>query len=229
MNCRLLIMGIALTLVLCAGQSAGATTLAAFQEPQTQTPKPAGSVGLTDDQRAKMKSIHESTRDQMRALRNDQSLTPEQRHEKARSIREATRQQVLGVLTPQQQELVKNRMERRGELGERQGNRGPGRGFEKGFGRGQGRDALGLSAEQRTQLNSIHENTRNQVSAIRNDTTLSAEQKVEKIRSLHQSTRQQVSTILTPEQQQRIREHRGPEGGRRGFRRGAPFGPRREL
>ena len=59
---------------------------------------------------------------------------------------------------------------------------------------------------------------------IRNDSTLTQEQKAEKIRSIHQSTRQQVSGILTPEQREKMREHRthrgegevGPRGGRRG-------------
>jgi Spy/CpxP family protein refolding chaperone len=212
MNYRLLMVGIALTLVLSVGHSTRATTLvAALQEPQTQTTQSPGKLGLTVDQKAKMKSIHEGTRDQMKALRADQSLTPEQRHEKARSIREATRRQVLGVLTPPQQELMKNRMERRGKgFGERGANRGLGHGMGRGFGRSRVQDALGLSTEQRAQLNSIHENTRNQVGAIRNDGTLSADQKAERIRSLRQSTRQQVSTILTPEQQQRIRKHRRP-------------------
>src|SRR6185312_402914 len=121
MNFKSLVIGILLTLVLGAGLPAAATTLiAAFQEPQTQGAQGPGDIGLTTDQKSKMKSIHESTRDQMRALKSDASLTPEQRHEKARSIREATRRQVMGVLTPPQQELMKNRMERRGKaLGER--------------------------------------------------------------------------------------------------------------
>lgn len=228
MKFRLVLVGIALTLVPAAGRSVVATTLiAALQEPQTQSTQSPGDLGLTPDQKAKMKSIHEGIRDQMRALRNDQSLTLEQRHEKARSLREATRQQVLGVLTPQQQELMKNRVERRGKgFGERRGNRG----FGHGFGRGQVQDALGLSADQRSQINSIHESTRSQANAIRNDSTLSTDQKAEKIRSLHHSTRQQVSTILTPEQQQRIREHRrsGGKGGLRGPHR-RPLAPRPDM
>ena len=227
MNFRLLIAGIGLTFIFSVSHSAKATTpIAAFQEQQTQTTQSAGNLSLTEDQKAKMKSIRESTRDQMRALRNDQSLTPEQRHEKARSVREATRQQVLGVLTPQQQELIKNRMGRRGK---RFGDRGANRGLGRGFGRGQVQDGLGLSAEQRTQIKSIHQSTRSQVNAIRNDSTLSSEQKFEKVRSLRQNTRQQMLTILTPEQQQRIRERRRPEGGPRGFRRRGPLGPGQDL
>lgn len=219
MNYRMLIVGIALTLVLGAGLPAGAKTLiAAFQEPQSQATQSPGNLGLTADQKSKMKSIHESARDQMKALRTDQSLTPEQRHEKARSIRDAARRQVMSVLTPPQQDLMKNRMERRGKAF---GRRGSNRGLGEGLGRDRVHEVLGLSAEQRSQITGIHETTRNQVSAIRNDSTLSNEQKIEKIRSLRQGTRQQVSTILTPEQQQKIREHRrrGGEAGPRGLRR----------
>ncbi|HXD31562.1 MAG TPA: hypothetical protein VN643_10620 [Pyrinomonadaceae bacterium] len=120
MNFKSLVIGILLTLVLGAGLPAAATTLiAAFQEPQTQGSQGPGNIGLTTDQKSKMKSIHESTRDQMRALRSDTSLTPEQRHEKARSIREATRQQVMSVLTPQQQQKLREHR-RGGERGSRE-------------------------------------------------------------------------------------------------------------
>ena len=219
MNYRLLLIGIALILMCSSSQAQATNPVAGSQGPaapgvQQQRP----DIGLTKDQKGKLKSIHESTRSQMQALRADQSLTPEQRHEKARAIREATRQQVFGILTPQQQELMGNRMERRGR-------EGMGHGFGRGFGRGaDGANALNLSESQRSQLKSIRAGNRSQISAIRNDASLTQEQKMEKIRSFHQSTRQQLSTILTPEQQEKIRGHRK---FRRGLREG-PSEPKRD-
>jgi len=209
-----------------SGHQAQAKALAAaFQNPATEgTQQQRPDIGLTEDQKGKLKSIHENSRSQLQALRADQSLTEEQRHEKARAIRETTRQQVIGILTPQQQELMRNRMERRG----------PGReGLGKGFGRGSdsaadGTNALNLSESQRSQLKSIHESTRSQIGAIRNDASLTREQKMEKIRSLHQGTRQQLSTILTPEQQEKIRQHRHSRRGHDG-RRGGLTEPKRDM
>ena len=74
-------------------------------------------INLTADQKAQLKSIHQSTREQLLALRNDQTLSPEQRQAKARSIKEGVHQQMRGILTPQQQEFVKNNRRERHERG----------------------------------------------------------------------------------------------------------------
>lgn len=190
--------------------SAYSQTGAVTQNPQVEGARDRDPLNLTADQRAQLKSIHQSTREQLLALRNDQTLAPEQRQAKARSIQQGAHQQMLGILTPQQQEIMKNNR--------REGHgRGPGRGFGRGEGSGDGdRAALGLTADQRSQLKSIHESTRDQVTTIRNDATLTQEQKMEKIRSIHQGVRQQVSGILTPEQREKMKE------GRRGGRHGGP-------
>ena len=177
-------------------------------------------LNLSADQKAQLKSIRQNQRDQIMSLRDDKNLSQEQRMAKVRAIREGTRQQVLGVLTPQQQEIIKNA---RGE-GRKRG-RGPGRSGDR---------ALDLSAEQRAQLRSIHQSTMAQVKAVRNDSTLTQEQKSAKLQEIRQSTRQQMSGFLTTEQQQRMKEGRrgGPRGGPGRFggpggRRGGPFGPGR--
>jgi len=170
-------------------------------------------LNLTDDQKAKLKSLHESVRQQAQALRNDTTLSAEEKRAKIRSLRESTRQQFQSVLTPEQQEQMKAARENH------RGRHGFGRGFGK---QGGHRMDLGLNADQRTQLQSIHKNTRDQVTAIRNDTTLTSEQKEAKLRSVFESAHQQANNILTPEQQQKMKEgHRhGRFGGPRGEHRG---------
>jgi protein CpxP len=215
---------LAAVLILAGSQakSAYSQTSAVAPTPQSESTQQPDRINLTAEQKAQFKTIHQSIREQLMALRSDQTLSPEQRKAKARSIREGAHQQILGMLTPQQQELVKNNRRERGE-------RGMGRGFAHDGG---DRAALGLTADQRSQLKSIHQSTREQVNGIRNDSTLTSEQKAEKIRSLHQGVRQQVSGILTPEQREKLKEghrnrhHHGPglfggPGGRRG---GVPSG-----
>jgi len=170
------------------------------------------SLNLSADQKAKLKSLHEGVRQQIEALRNDATLSSDDKRAKIRSLRESTRQQVQAVLTPEQQQLMQNGQHNR--FG------------REGFGAGRGpRADLGLTADQRSQLETIHKSTRDQVSAIRNDATLSSEQKEAKLKTLFQNSHQQVSGILTPEQQQKLQErhqrgrrggprhHRGPDGG----------------
>lgn len=61
---------------------------------------------------------------------------------------------------------------------------------------------LNLTQDQQTQLKPIFEKQREQAKAIKNDTSLTADQKKEKFQSLRQDSMAQVNNILTPEQQQ---------------------------
>lgn len=170
-------------------------------------------LNLTADQKTKLKALHESERQQIEAVRNDAALSPEEKRAKIRSISQATRPQLQAVLTPEQQQLLQ---------GARQGGRGSG----GGFGKGGGLEDLGLTTEQRSQIEAIHKSTRDQMNNIRNDSTLSSEQKEAKLKTLLQNSQQQVSGILTPEQQQKLREEhqRGPGRFGRGGRYHEPAG-----
>jgi Spy/CpxP family protein refolding chaperone len=189
-----------------------------------QNPRGEGRMGhpdlnLTAEQKAQLQTMRQSQREQIMALRNDKNLSQEQRMAKVRAIREGSRQQLMGILTPQQQERIKTvRAEGRGAEGRERGRRGP---------------AMNFTDDQRAKLKSIHQSTMEQVKAIRNDSTLTQEQRMAKLQSIHQNTRQQLSGILSPEQQQQMKE--GRHGGRRGpgrfdgprGRRGGRFGPGR--
>jgi Spy/CpxP family protein refolding chaperone len=234
MNHRNALTGIALIIVFSASQAVSAKTAGSYpstgstiQNPQAGGSQDRDNLNLSAEQKAQLKSIHQSERDQLLALRNDQTLTEDQKRAKAQTIRQASRQQLLGILTPQQQQaLNNNRKNNRLERGERgEGRRGP-----------EGNDSLNLTADQKTQLKSIHESTKSQVDAVRNDSNLTAEQKEAKLRSIHQNTLQQVSGILTPEQREKMRAngpgrrgggrgHDGPRDGQGRGRQGGLFGP----
>lgn len=64
-------------------------------------------LNLTEDQKAKLKPILEDQAEQMRSLRSDTSLTPEQKAAKKKAIHETTHDQINAVLTPDQQEKFK--------------------------------------------------------------------------------------------------------------------------
>lgn len=62
-------------------------------------------LNLTDDQKAKMKAIHQSAGIQTKALRDDKPLSPEQRKAKMKEIRQSTKDQIRQILTPEQQKM----------------------------------------------------------------------------------------------------------------------------
>ena len=104
---------------------AGLTFAQSSQESQAPTPgKHAGmhhneesvdqhlqmlseKLNLTDDQKAKLKPILQDQMQQMKAVREDSSLSQEQKHAKMKSIHESFNDQINAVLTPDQQAKFK--------------------------------------------------------------------------------------------------------------------------
>lgn len=64
--------------------------------------KMAKDLGLTDDQKAKIKPIMEDRHEKMKALHEDTTLTPEQKKEKGKAIMDAGDDQIKALLTPDQ-------------------------------------------------------------------------------------------------------------------------------
>ncbi len=64
-------------------------------------------AGISQQAIAQRRSLEQSARTQIHAVCSDASLTPQQRREKIRGIREQTQQQVQGLFTPQQLEALK--------------------------------------------------------------------------------------------------------------------------
>ncbi|MCX7705462.1 MAG: hypothetical protein N2115_04305 [bacterium] len=63
-------------------------------------------LNLTEEQKAKIKEIQKSRREQLSALKQDTTLTAEQRREKARAIFESTQKQIDEILTPEQRQQL---------------------------------------------------------------------------------------------------------------------------
>ena len=76
------------------------------------------------------------------------------------------------------------------------------------FQRGKMMEQLHLSADQRTQLKTLHENMIQQRTVIENDASLSVDQRKEKMKELHKTRMVKVNAILTPDQQARMKAFR---------------------
>jgi protein CpxP len=175
----------------------------------------AQQLNLTDQQKTQIQGFKRAGRQQAQSIKQDTSLTPEQKRDKFQQLRASTHQQVLGVLTPEQQQQMKQLRSQHAGMG----GRGMDRGKGAGMGRGMGPLAhLNLTDDQRDKIQPILQSSRQQAQAVRNDTTLTPEQKHAKIRDIHQGTMTQMNSLLTPEQQQQwqqMRQHRG-RGGKHG-------------
>ena len=78
-------------------------------------------------------------------------------------------------------------------------------------------EKLNLTDEQKTTLKPILEDQTQQMKAIHADTSLSEEQKRDKMKAMHETFHDKINAVLTPEQQVKFKqmkhEHKGmPEG-----------------
>jgi protein CpxP len=77
---------------------------------------------------------------------------------------------------------------------------------------------LGLSDDQKKQIHDIRQQTQQHIESVRNDSSLSPQQKRDKIRELHRTADQSIDGVLTPEQRKKYdawrkahrRHHRHP-------------------
>ena len=155
----------------------------------------ARRLGLTEGQRTKMKAIHTQTAQAVKAIKANAALTAAQQHEQIATLRESTREQLKAVLTPEQQgRLDKIRkhpgLVRLAAMRHLQAERV----MKK----------LALTSDQRAKIHNLRRQMAEAVKPIRADTTLTPEQKREKIRSIAQANRAQMRSVLTPEQQQKL-------------------------
>lgn len=64
---------------------------------------------------------------------------------------------------------------------------------------------LNLTEDQQTAMNKIHESTKAKVEALKQDESLTADQKAAQIHQLRRSARVEMAKLLTPEQRQQMR------------------------
>ena len=216
-----------------AGQDQGQRQRRRSPQAGRQTQRLADELGLTEEQREQLRQIGRAQSEAVRAIRQDDSLSNEEKRAKVRELNQARQDKNRGILTPNQQEKFDElRQRRRDRVGERRP-----RHQERGQGLGQ---ALDPSEEQREQLGQLRSQQREQLRAPRDDDSLSPEEKRAKAGELRQARRARTQEILTPEQREKLSKlrERGPaEGGRPRARRrrggrGGPDGsgrPRRQA
>lgn len=164
----------------------------------------AGELELTDDQRAQMRTIHQETREQMRALRESGDRSA------MRQLRRSVHDRIQSVLTDAQRaELA----ELRAQHARRRLSRRVERMTER----------LELSPTQAEQIRGILRHSASQRRALREQARLDESSPREAMRALRESTRAQIRSVLTEAQATQLdemRANRGRRGRGHGFGRG---------
>lgn len=164
-------------------------------------------LNLTPDQKARLKTIHEEQRKEMEALKSNTSLTDAQKKEQRKALHDKYRSQFESVLTPAQKaEMEKKKGDWQAQGKHREGKGKEGRAFKGGKRDGAAGIAkdLNLSADQQQKMKALRADFRSKAEAVRNDKSLSQEQKKAKFRELRQQQQEQMKSVLTKEQQEKV-------------------------
>lgn len=158
-------------------------------------------LNLTEDQKAKLKSLHEAERNEMRALDKNSSASKEQR----KAVHEKYKTQYEAILTPAQRDEWNQKKEQMKD-GRREGRDRDWRGKDDQFGQMGAfyKKELNLTADQETKLKNIFGEYRTKAQDLRANNTLTADQKKTQMQSLAQQYMDQGKAVLTPDQLQKL-------------------------
>ena len=119
---------------------------------------------------------------------------------KVKAVKQSTREEINKILTPEQQcKLTDIKSDAKHRAGENMNERMQRRVENMS-------ERLDLTDEQKKQIEPILEKEMNDMSSVRNDESLSMEQKAEKIKEINKVSREEINKILTPEQQAKMNE-----------------------
>lgn len=146
------------------------------------------ALNLTDAQKTQVKSIFQEAKTKAQAVRNDASLTAEQKKAQIRDTFKGVREQIAQILTPEQKQKLDQ--------------------FHKGMHRGEHRAfaALNLTDTQKTQVKAIFQDAKTKVEAVRADKSLTTDQAKAKVMEIRKASFEKVKQILTPEQIQKMEQ-----------------------
>jgi Spy/CpxP family protein refolding chaperone len=159
---------------------------AALRERMQET---ARELNLTHEQTVKLQSIVSEHAQNLRALRQDNSLSPEEKRQKLLAAREEIVSEVKKVLTPEQFEKWKAR----------QGQTA--RGAVRPLARlQQAINDLNLTDEQKDQLKPLYQEQMEKLRDLYQDTSLSMAEKLDKLKSIHQEAAPKLRKVFNADQ-----------------------------
>jgi len=153
-------------------------------------------LNLTEAQKAQLKESRQSAKQQMDAIKNDASLSQDQKKTKMQELRESQREKMNSILTPDQK--AKMHPERKDWKHKNMGQKG----------HHQMKADLNLTDAQKSQMKENNEIMKQQREAIKNDVSLTDTQKKEKMQQLHKAQKEKMNSILTPDQKAKMQENK---------------------
>lgn len=168
----------------------------------------ARELNLTDEQKAKVKTLREAQKKEMQQLKANDKITVAEWKAQRKALHEKHKSQFESVLTPAQKEEWNSRKTGKNDRGERKGAGNRGKGFEAGREFGQQaafwKKELNLSADQETKLKGFLQAFKTKASDVRANNNLTQEQKKAQLKDLAQQYMNQGKAVLNAEQLKKL-------------------------
>jgi len=153
---------------------------------------------MTEDQKTKMKSLHESFRKEMSELKKNDNITVKEWKSKREALVKKHHDATQNIYTPEQKaQIEKMKLERKSKAAAFEKNR-----MEK------MKTELGLTNEQVEKFNKLHESTRAQMKTIFDNAQLDKTQKREQMQAIMKKNKEELNSIYTDEQKKKLEEKR---------------------
>jgi Spy/CpxP family protein refolding chaperone len=178
--------------------------------------KMATCLGLSEDQKVKIKPILETNFKEMQTLRADRNLSMQQRRAKMQELRVKLHDQIKPLLTPEQNSKVAGMWTARGHRGEmgncrmKPGHHGKDFRMDPSRHLARMTTCMGLSADQQAKIKPIIEENYQQKQSVYADKTLTREQRRTKMQELRGQFHEKIKPLLTPEQLKKFDTPKGP-------------------
>ncbi|MEP6594317.1 MAG: hypothetical protein ABJA71_00160 [Ginsengibacter sp.] len=153
----------------------------------------AEKLNFTDEQKQQLKSINEDYKNKMQELNNN-NIPADELKEKKHTLVKERMEKVHALLTPEQ----KIQMQQFKKDGKDKHEMGSGKRMEK------MKSTLNLSDEQVSKMKAQKEIFKSKEEAIKNNESLTADQKNEQLKLLRDEKKNSFKSFLTPEQQKKL-------------------------
>lgn len=154
---------------------------------------------LSDDQKAKFKSLNDDYRQQMQDLKKQDDITVKEWKSKMQALKEDHHTKMQGLLTPDQKAQLEKAKE--GRKGNRDADRKDRSERMK--------TRLGLTDDQSAKLKQSHSEMAEKMKAIRENKSLTDDQRKEEFKKMKEQQKESLKSILTAEQLKKLQEKKG--------------------
>lgn len=166
--------------------------------------KMAKDLNFSDAQKQQMQTIHKDSRTKLEALRAEKNITVGEMESRRKAILDEQKTKMDAVLTSDQKAKLEQRkadMDKKRQ--EMQVKR-----------QGRMKKELNLSNEQAEKIKALNEKSRNEMKAIRENTSLTQEEKKAKAKAIKEATKAERLSILTTEQKTKLEQMRSQQKGK---------------